>query len=831
MLGLLEQLGAEPARLLVWGLVPRAIGLTFLVAYASLWRQVLPLIGSRGIEPAALQFRRLREDLPFFERLRIHPSLLWLSHSDLTLRLVIAGGMIAACGMIIGGAAAWWCALYCWAMWLSLQFPLRLIYPWDTVLLESGFLCLWLPRTGVLPSLAATELPHPLLPFLFHLLIFRILFGFGKTKFVGIRRKDWNYTKYFLHNMPLCSRIGWRFSRLPDGWHKLTLAGMAFVELLCPFLVLIPGPLRLIGGIGIVGQMIGIWVTGNFGYFNLLTIGLCISTLDLGSSVAAALANPAALVTPENLPLTLVAAFVVAALPFYIVLDSWFTYAFLAWPGLERLKPGPLRALFALFRAVEPLHIMNSYGVFHARGAPPVRWVTVVEGSEEGKAWKKYRYPFTMTDETSGPRFVAPHHPRLDHQTFYDGVGVDGSGFIQPIIFSNPYLFTPSMVLDRTVQRLFDPQSPVRTLFKEVPFDRPPRFGRAMLYRFTPTAPDEEKATGRYWNVEPVGPHILPTEVDDEVWTRWMPPPELFHPEASRWRRRARVCTGVTAAEAAAFWDDFLPFVQETGKPYAWTSLEPLQQEIRRRWSRGEVRAFHLTLARLTMIVMARLEAVFSRPATHFMRDVAGFPRSERPDVDPLNPPAGVDRERVWQALAAWPHGPLRTRFHVWLAARWIVLQGREAFARAAGADASLAGSGRPIRTVIRLPFRARFSMSAAAEAIGLELDVVQDAARELTIPKGMFLEGAANYDMVARFTSRLRVMYSSSGPYKPAPTGIFPGLFELTGELRNQPALRELLGWGETVQPIPPHDVPQMAFGDDSVWREVPPGATASTA
>jgi hypothetical protein len=464
-----------------------------------------------------------------------------------------------------------------------------------------------------------------------------------------------------------------------------------------------------------------------------------------------------------------------------------------------------------------------------------------VEGSDDGESWRKYRYPYTMTDERSRPRYVAPHHPRLDHQTFYDAVGVDGTGYLQPVSFSNPYLCSPSSVLDRTIQRVLETGSPAARLFAEVPFDGPPRLGRAMLYRFTPTTLEEKTATGRFWNVAPMGAHIIPTAVDSEVWHRWMPPPELFHAEAPLWRRRARVCRGVDAAQLSAFWDDFIPFVSHTAAaiapadPFSWQALAPLQLALRRRYTREEVRRLHLTLGRLTMVLMARLDAVFSRPATHFMRDVAGFPRRERPDVDPFSAAASdTAPEHVWQALAAWPHGALRSRFHVRLAAQWVILGGgRDAWLRMAGRDAAVAGTGAPIRTEAPLPRRARRSMTAAAEELGLELAAVLDAARTLTMARGMFLEGVVNYDMLARQASRLRVLYSSSGDYTPAPTGIFPGVFELTGELREQPSLCELSGWGGQMECLPLIDPPRMVFGEDSVWREVPqarPAAASGT-
>jgi len=826
---LLEQLATESSRLLIWGLVPRAIGLVFLIAYGSLWFQILPLLGSRGISPVGLQLKRLREDLPLFSRLRLNPSLLWIAHGDVALRVFVGAGMLGALAMIVGGPIGWWGALCCWAIWLSLHFSLRLVYPWDTVLLEAGFLSLFVPASALLPQLTATALPHPLLPFIFHLLLFRLLLGFGKMKFIGIRRGDWNYTRYFLINMPLCTPLGWRFSRLPNPFHKLTLAGIAFVELVCPVLVLIPGPTRLIGGAGIVAQMIGIQLTGNFGYFNWLTAALCISTLDVSSSIFAALADPAALVAPDRLLFTLVAAFIIVATPVYLIFNSWFNYGFLSWPAWERLRPGLLRAFLAILRFFEPLHLVNAYGVFHAQAAPPLRWVTVVEGSNDGVEWKKYRYRYTMTDESSRPRYVAPHHPRLDHQTFYDAAGVDGTGYFQPLSFTDPYLFTPASVLDRTMQRLLDPEAPGERLFAESAFpDSPPRFARVALYRFTAKTAAEQKESNCHWKVLPIGLHIPPAEVDDRVWQHWVPPPELFHGEAPQWRRRARVCKGINEAELRAFWDDFLPFVKHTAAsiapddPFSWATLSPLQKAIRQRYQPDELRTFQLTLGRLTMVLMARFDAVFSRPATHFFRDVVGLPKRVEPDVDPFSLGSIEEPERVWQALAAWPHGAFRTRFHVWLAAQWAILNGgREGWSRLAGPDASLVGNGAPIRTTVCLSRRGRRSMSAAAGELGLELAAMLDVARTLTLANGMFLEGAVNYDMLSRLASRLRVLYSSAEGHTKVPTGLFPGVFEIAAELHPQTSLCMMYGWGDKTQDAPLIDPPPMVFGDDCVWRE----------
>src|SRR5262249_37714402 len=152
-------------------------------------------------------------------------------------------------------------------------------------------------------------------------------------------------------------------------------------------------------------------------------------------------------------------------------------------------------------------------------------------------------------------------------------------------------------LLDRTMQRLVEPGSPGARLFADAPFtERPPSLARVALYRFTSTTPEELARTGQHWNVRPIGLHIVPTGPDPSVWEKWMPPPELFHHEAPRWRARARTCRGISAAELDAFWTDFLPFVKRTasaiapGDPYSWQVLPQLQLALRQRYSRDEVR-------------------------------------------------------------------------------------------------------------------------------------------------------------------------------------------------------------------------------------------------
>src|SRR5438552_6111307 len=87
----------------IWGLFTRLLGLVYLVAFASLYAQVVPIAGSRGITPVRELLDRARLDFPLRVRLTAWPSLLWLSGSDLALRGLAAAGLLSAALVVFGG--------------------------------------------------------------------------------------------------------------------------------------------------------------------------------------------------------------------------------------------------------------------------------------------------------------------------------------------------------------------------------------------------------------------------------------------------------------------------------------------------------------------------------------------------------------------------------------------------------------------------------------------------------------------------------------------------------------------------------------------------------
>src|SRR6185295_12235359 len=79
---------------------------------------------------------------------------------------------------------------------------------------------------------------------------------------------------------PLPTWIGWYAHQLPMAWQRASTLVMFGIELVVPWLILAPRRLRLVAcGCCMVLQLL-IAIPGNYGFFNLLTLILCLLLCD-----------------------------------------------------------------------------------------------------------------------------------------------------------------------------------------------------------------------------------------------------------------------------------------------------------------------------------------------------------------------------------------------------------------------------------------------------------------------------------------------------------------------------------------------------------------------
>jgi Lipase maturation factor len=615
----------------VWGLIPRFIGVLYVIAFGSLIPQLTLLIGSEGLGPINLRLARARQDFPGLRRFLDFPTLLWISDSDRTLRVIpwlgVGLGMVCA----YGGPLAPWAHGLCVLLWLSLE-PAMLIFPWDTMLQEAGFLTLFLPSVRPLPAFEAVSEPYPAAAFMLRFLVLRLMLGFGKIKFVGSRLKDALYLRgFFVWSAP--TPLGLIAHQLPAFVLRALLGFMFAAEVIAPVLGFFSGAPRLISCAMLVSLMIGIHLTGNWGYFNVGYLLLCLCLLDTQSSIFDLAREPWASTLWEwpQLPLNaLLALLFVIGLLYLVASESWTTRTMVKWPlDAFTWNRAWLRGSIAFLRLLSPLRLVNGYGVFPPHSPPPMFQMPVFEGSDDGVTWKAYRFRWMPSSAEERPRFCAPLHPRLDLGSTYSVHAIhDACLFGSLFGDGSPYgSYVVSSWLERLCQLLLEDSPTGKRLLGDNPFpDAPPKFMRVAMDALTAAAPEVRRATGRWWHVRRCGLLLMPH--GKQSWSREVgaPRPEVFHPDWVDFKRRSAPLRALTAAfqrgeapdsavlthsdlapeDVRAFWTEFVPCVNRYRGDFE--KHVEAAAELESRFGKLQIARFERVLERFAWLLRLRTE-------------------------------------------------------------------------------------------------------------------------------------------------------------------------------------------------------------------------------
>jgi hypothetical protein len=95
--------------------------------------------------------------------------------------------------------------------------------------------------TRLLPDVHSVAAPLPAVVWVYRLLVFRVILGFGKHKFTGTTPQDIGFLKGFLVNQPLPTIPGWWSQKLPMWLLRVGLWSMFVVEVLMPGVAFFPG--------------------------------------------------------------------------------------------------------------------------------------------------------------------------------------------------------------------------------------------------------------------------------------------------------------------------------------------------------------------------------------------------------------------------------------------------------------------------------------------------------------------------------------------------------------------------------------------------------------
>jgi hypothetical protein len=454
------------SHVLPW-LFPKLLGGVYFLAFSSLLVQVAGLFGSRGLLPISSHLAELRQRLGR-RAYRLVPTLFWLNSSDRALAGCALLGAALSLLLIAGGPPVPLLILV-WLLYLSFAAAGQefLSYQWDALLLETGFMTMFLPLADPAPALVVLA---------YRFFLFRFMFSAGAVKLRSgdPTWRDLTALTYHYETQPLPNRIGWYAHHLPPAVQKFSTLGTFFFELIVPFLVLGPEPARMAGFFLLLFFQLLIFATGNYGFFNILTMALLMPLLDDRQLQIFGIDCRAPLTLPGDH----------AALP---VSAIFLLFLVLNLCQLVRLFYRPHR-LNRIFSLLSPFMISNSYGLFAVMTTS--RYEFVIEGSSDLKEWRPYEFRWKPGDPACPPRQAAPHQPRLDWQMWF--AALDPRSIDQ--------------WLGNLIVRLLEGAPPVLALFKHNPFpDAPPGHLRLTVYRYRFAALTVRRAEGCWWERTMVG--------------------------------------------------------------------------------------------------------------------------------------------------------------------------------------------------------------------------------------------------------------------------------------------------------------------------------------
>ncbi len=393
------------------------IALVYLIAFASLWLQVEGLFGSEGIMPVERYFDRLASQENSWSYILRYPSLLWLDHflhlGNTALHIICGTGLI--CSLLALFNFYRGISLFlCWLLYLSLVTlgsPF-LSFQWDNILLESGFLAIWLAGFK-----GRDQQISPFILFLLYLLLFRLMFFSGYVKLASNDPVWWNLTALSIHfeTQPLPHALGWYFHQLPTWLLKVNTVIMFFIELAAPFFVFLSRRLRHTAGMLFIFFMLMITISGNYTFFNMLTIVLCLTLFDnsfyqqrLPQCWLTLLQKQNSSIPAKNTELLQkVVCGVMVALA-------------LITEGRRWLPIREYPVISQVYSFVWPFRSVNTYGLFSVM--TKTRPEIVFELSTDSKEWEELEFKWKPVRLDVPPSWVQPHQPRLDWQLWFAGL-------------------------------------------------------------------------------------------------------------------------------------------------------------------------------------------------------------------------------------------------------------------------------------------------------------------------------------------------------------------------------------------------------------------------
>lgn len=409
----------------------RCLGLVSLIAFLSYWEQADALIGTNGLTPWEQDLANIESFLNSNNveqyKFSLRPTLLWFSsfaNHDLLFTLGTISSLALTLGFMPGPAA-----LLTWLFYLSLSVVGEpfLSFQWDALLLESLFISLPFLPFVTRHRLNKSELPSKWARILVLLLLTKLMIESGVVKFTFFDKDQtnaWiNYTALDFHywTQPLPHPLSPLIHALPPWFDSISLNAMYFIEIGLPFCFFLPLYFRRFALFGQVLLQLAILCSGNYGFFNLLTLTLCIPLID--DALVPESFRPVSENQISEKSTTRKSIHFVHLTSLYIL------FLPAGWNSLVSDLKGNRSNTQTnkeenwtneIRKFIQPIRSINSYGLF--RVMTKTRPEIILEGSTNREDWKLYKFKWKPDHANDPLHFAGPHMPRIDWQMWFEGL-------------------------------------------------------------------------------------------------------------------------------------------------------------------------------------------------------------------------------------------------------------------------------------------------------------------------------------------------------------------------------------------------------------------------
>jgi len=499
----------HPGHLWPRWIVLRCLGLIYFSAFYSLLFQIKGLIGPNGILPATDYLKAVAAAFPD-QKFWFAPTLFWFGASDRALIAVCWLGVIASILLVLN---LWPRAslVICFACFLSFVCAAQDFsnYQSDGMLLEAGFIALFLSPPGFLPGLGRANAPSRISLFLLQWEWFRIYFESGVAKIASgdVAWRQLTAMDDYYQNGPLPTWIGWYVQQLPHWFHASAVVYTLATELVFVWMLFLPRRFRILCFCIVTPFEVSIILTANYTFLNYLV--LLIGFLLLDDRVIA-------WIVPQSIRdrVEAITSWSFGRVPVYREVSKMKLGQGSPVTWRERLTPlrrsiaavclgmvlyAATAQLIWMFapsfplaqspvRALEPFRIANRYGLFAVMTHG--RYEIEFQGSPDGKTWTPYPFRYKPQNIHEAPGIYAPYQPRFDWNLWFASLGP----------------WQDSRFVVWTEERLIKNDAEVLELFAKNPFpSSPPQEVRSVIYQYWFTDLFTKRATGNWWRRDLLG--------------------------------------------------------------------------------------------------------------------------------------------------------------------------------------------------------------------------------------------------------------------------------------------------------------------------------------